>query len=173
MRTRFSPSPLTERFTVLQECFCAACLNESGDDATEPEFVTIGDIEGSDPLLGRCQEALASLSSDGYLSIAVELRNRGRLGRIIELLGLRARMARATESLTACGAVVVGLFGVTPDLGSPTVIYRLSSPAARYAEQHLLAGSQSLTVALVQKVLSLWTGRDSTLGAVLVIGRKP
>jgi hypothetical protein len=106
------------------------------------------------------------------LGIAVELNDRGRVGRIIELLGLRPRIARAAAALTACGAVVVGRYGVTPNLRSPTVVYDLNSPAACYSEEHLLAGPRSFFAAFVRKVLSVWTGCDCTLGAILVMGRK-
>ena len=130
-------------------------------------------VEGR-PLAAKCWEGLASLPTGGYLAVALRLDAPGRLRHLADLLTLPVRVAGAASVLARCGAVPVGRYGVSPDLGSPTVVYPLNGPASRYAERHLLPGGRRRwPFVILRKVLSWWTGCDVSLGGVLVIGRKP
>jgi hypothetical protein len=121
----------------------------------------------------RCREALAPLTPGGYLAVALELPPGSRFRRIAGALSLPFRLARAERALARCGAVLGGRYGVAPDLDAPTIIYQLGGAAARYAEENLLLSPRSWPAAIVCWALRIWIGCDPSLGAILVVGRKP
>jgi hypothetical protein len=121
----------------------------------------------------RCRDALAPLMPGGYLAVALELPHGSRFRRLAGALGLPFGVARAERALARGGAELAGRYGVAPDLDAPTVVYQLGGAAARYAEENLLLGRRSWPVAALCWTLRLWTGCDPSLGAILVVGRKP
>jgi hypothetical protein len=121
----------------------------------------------------RCREALALLTPGGYLAIALELPHGSLMLRMAGALGLPARVVRTERALARGGAELMGRYGVAPDLGAPTVVYQLRSTAARYAEENLLMGRRSWPATTLCRILRLWMGCDPSLGAILVVGRKP
>jgi hypothetical protein len=139
----------------------------------EGRFLALEASDPGDPTRGKCGEALVALPSGGALAIALPLEARGRLGRLGALLTLPHRIARAEKILSQCGATSVQRYGVTPDLRTPAVIFPLGTPAARYAEEHLVPGPRKWVLAVVRKVLTYCLGYDPSVGAVLVVGRKP
>ncbi|HMB04978.1 MAG TPA: hypothetical protein VKP69_14715 [Isosphaeraceae bacterium] len=125
------------------------------------------------PAPDRCRAAFDALPSGSYLAVVLRLRGRGRLRRSLDLLTLPARMAAAEGALAHCGATPAGRYGVAPNLRAPTVLYRLGGAAAAYAEARLLPGAERWPFSVLRKGLGRWAGCDPSLGAVLVIGRKP
>lgn len=93
----------------------------------------------------------------------------GRFARFQILLHMRFRLAKIDRVLASCGADLEGRYGVNPDLQSPAVIYPLDSPAGAYAEMNLLSASE----APLRRLLRCMAGCDTSLGGILVIGRKP
>jgi hypothetical protein len=77
------------------------------------------------------------------------------------------------ESLLGrCGALPAGCYGATPDLHTPTVLYRLGGAAAAYTESRLFPGGGRWPLSLLRRALARWAGCDTSVGSVLVIGRK-
>jgi hypothetical protein len=139
----------------------------------DPRFVMIDHSTGRASVAARCREVLASLAPGGYLAIALELSHGSRFHRIIKTLRLPYHVADAERELARNGAEPAGRYGVAPDLSTPTVVYQLGGAAARYAEEHLLSAPRSRFAAVVCRILRLWASCDPSLGAILVVGRKP
>ena len=135
-------------------------------------FVVLDATASGGDLRGRCQAALAALPAGGGLAIAVGLNGGGRLRRLIGSLTLPFRMARAENTLAGCGATGVQRYGVYPDLHSPTVVFPLRTPAAWYAEEHLVPGPCSPLAGMIRKIFRRCLGFDPSLGAVIVVGSK-
>jgi hypothetical protein len=87
--------------------------------------------------------------------------------------GLPFLVKRWEALLTRCGADLSGRYGAFPDVGSPTILYQLGGPAAAYAEARLLPAAAPGPASLLLAALSRWAGCDTSLGSVIVIGRKP
>jgi hypothetical protein len=83
------------------------------------------------------------------------------------------RLAHVEKTLAQCGATAVQRYGVTPELQKPAAVYPLGTPAARYAEENLVPGPRKWLLAVLRKSLTYCLGYDPSLGAVLVVGRKP
>jgi len=122
---------------------------------------------------GRCRDALARLEPGGYLAIVLDLGHVSRIRRLAGAIRAPRSIARAERVLARAGAEPSGRYGVEPDLDAPTVVYQLGGDAARYAEDNLLLGARPAAVAAMCRVLRLWLGCDPSLGAILVVGRKP
>jgi hypothetical protein len=147
--------------------------SQAAAESKGPRFAMIGRGIDRSADAACCRAALASLAPGGYLAIALELSHGSRLHRAIKTLTLRHRVADAERELARSGAVPAGRFGVAPDLAAPTVVYQIGVAAALYAEEHLLLAPRSRSAALVCGILRIWGGCDPSLGAILVIGRKP
>jgi hypothetical protein len=120
-----------------------------------------------------CRETLSLVAPGGYAAVALELPDGGRSRRMAAILTLSSRMAAAERTLERCGAEPAGRYGVAPDLRAPTILYQIGSAAARYGEEHLLLSPRPLLASALCAIFRLWTGCDPSLGAVLVVGRKP
>lgn len=136
-------------------------------------FLVLDQIVAGVPMQEQCRQALTTLSSGGTLAITFRLGASGRVGRLKALLALPLRMAMAERVLKGCGATCVQRYGVTPSLETPAVIFPLGTPAARYAETHLIPGSTKRLLSLMRKILTHCMGYDPSLGAILIVGRKP
>lgn len=147
-----------------------------GQTAAEPRefrFAMMGEGTRGAPDPDRCRETLASLPPGGYVAVALVLPDGSRFQRMTAALTLPFRLAAAERALRRRGVEPAGRYGVSPDLCAPTVLYQLESAAARYAEKYLLLSPRSLLSHAICGVLRLWAGLDPSLGAVLVVGRKP
>src|SRR5205823_7002167 len=118
---------------LLENFFSAVQSPGSGTRKLHPGWINIDDSQADAPLPDRCRDAFTTLCQGGYLGIAVKINARSRLRRLFALLGIRSRMASAERALAGCGATIMGRFGVSPDIHSPTVVYHLATPAAEYA----------------------------------------
>lgn len=116
---------------------------------------------------------MADLAPGGYLAIALPISSGGRMLRVAGLLSLPIRIAATKRLLVRCGATPAGCYGVSPDLQEPTVVYELRGKAGRYAERHLLSGRRAWPSAVACGLLRALVGCDPSLGAVLVIGKRP
>jgi hypothetical protein len=117
----------------------------------------------------QLRDEFVALPPGGYVGIAIDLQGMSRFRRLVTLLGLRLRLARVERAIARCGAQLTGRFAMSPDLRSPAVAYPMSGPAAAYAEQNLLPRSTNL----MRGIVSFIAGCEASIGAVLVIGRKP
>jgi hypothetical protein len=157
---------------MLADFFSVGQAGESSP-AGGARFAAVEQTSAGGPAREACQETLARLPPGGALAVAIRLDTGGRLRRLGRLLMLPLRMALAGRSLTRCGAASVQRYGVFPDLRTPAVVFPLGTPAARYAEEHLVPGPRQWFLAVIRKVLTRCLGYDPSLGAVLVVGRKP
>jgi hypothetical protein len=136
-------------------------------------FIVLDRTMTGGPVGEQCRNALAALPSGGVLAIAIRLGASGRARRLSNLLTLPLQMARAERALKGYGVTGVGRYGVTPNLEAPAVIFPLGTPAARYAATHLVPGSAKRLLSLMRKILTYCMGYDPSLGAILIVGRKP
>jgi hypothetical protein len=151
----------------IEDFFC------SPDQQAQGLFIVVDEVGRGASAPDRWHAALAALPPRGYLAVAVLLEGCGKVARMASLLGLRRRLKAAERSLVRCGTVPVGRYGVAPELGSATFVYPLKGAACRYADAHLLPGTGRGPLALLKRVMRLIARCDPSLGAVLVIGRKP
>lgn len=124
-------------------------------------------------ILGDSASDIELLPSGGVLVVVLRLDQPGRLSRLAAMLALPIRLGAAERALGRAGAVPAGRYGLFPSLESPTLIYPLSGPAAVYAEHYLVPSVTSSPASIARAALRRWTGCDASLGAVLVLGRKP
>lgn len=89
--------------------------------------------------------------------------------RLLLLLTLGFRVARAQTVLRRAGAARLYRYAVTPSLERPTIAYEIGTPAAQYADRHLRPrGGDDLLRRIVARV----AGVDPSIGAVVVVGLK-
>jgi hypothetical protein len=89
--------------------------------------------------------------------------------RLVMLLTLGFRVARAERVLRRAGAARVYRYAVTPSLARPTIAYEIGTPAAQYADRHLRprSGNDHL-----RRLVARVAGIDPSIGAVVVAGLK-
>ena len=89
--------------------------------------------------------------------------------RLLMLLTLGLRVARAQKVLHAAGAVRVRRYAMLPTLERPTIAYEIGTPAADYADRHLRPrGTGKRLRAIIARI----AGVDPSIGAVIVAGVK-
>jgi hypothetical protein len=135
-------------------------------------LVTLTGSGGGLPAVQRCRSELDSLPSGSYLALDIDLPGHGRVRRALAYIALPFLVKRSESLLTRCGADLAGRYGVFPDVGSPTIVYQLGGTAAAYAEARLLPAAGPGPVSLLLAALGRWAGCDTSLGSVIVIGRK-
>jgi len=89
--------------------------------------------------------------------------------RLLLLLTLGVRVARAQQVLRRSGVARVYRYAVTPSIERPTFAYEIGTPAAEYADRHLRprgAGDR------LRRVITRIAGVDPSIGAVVVAGLK-
>lgn len=89
--------------------------------------------------------------------------------RLLLLLTLGVRAARARRVLQRAGATRVCRYAVTPSLERPTIAYEIGTPAAQYADRHLRprGGDDFL-----RRIIARVAGVDPSIGAVVIAGLK-
>jgi hypothetical protein len=89
--------------------------------------------------------------------------------RLLLLLTLGVRVARAARVLRRAGAAQVYRYAVTPSLERPTIAYEIGTPAEQYADRHLRprGGDDFL-----RRIIARFAGVDPSVGAVVVAGLK-
>jgi hypothetical protein len=135
-------------------------------------LIIVEDAARHGTFLRWCKDAFAATASGGYIAVLIPLDDRGRIRRLTSFVMLPLRITRAMRAMRNSGATAAGLFGITPDLRSPTIISPLRGPAARYAQTNLLPMSAS-PLAVFREILARWAGCPVSVGAVLLVGRKP
>ena len=114
----------------------------------------------------RLANAAAGLGAGGVVICAIAIEG-SVLVRLLTLLTLDLRVARAEKILRGAGAARVHCYAVTPSLDRPTIAYELGTPAAEYADRHLRPGTGS---SRLRRVLARIAGVDPSIGAVVVAG---
>jgi hypothetical protein len=89
--------------------------------------------------------------------------------RLLMLLTLGLRMARAQHVLRRAGATRVYRYAVTPSLERPTIAFELGTPAAQYADRHLRPGGRGDRL---RRIIARVAGIDPSIGAVVIAGLK-
>lgn len=135
-------------------------------------FVIVEERGRSGTVLSRCRAAIATVASGGYVAVVVRLDRLGALSRLVDFLMLPFRLARVSRAIADSGASPAGLFGIVPNVGQPTIVFPLRGAAAIYAQSKLLS-IPSRPRAVGCRILAWWAGCDVSIGALLVVGRRP
>jgi len=89
--------------------------------------------------------------------------------RLLMLLTLGLRVARAQKVLRGAGAVRVQRYAVFPTLDRPSIAYEIGTPAADYADRHLRPrGSGGRLRSIIARI----AGVDPSIGGIVVAGLK-
>ena len=118
--------------------------------------------------LGRLAQTAAGVQAGDIVVYAVALEG-SLIVRLLMLLTLGIRVARAQRILRRAGAARVHRYAVLPTLDRPTIAYELGTAAAQYADRHLRprgAGGRLRTM------IARLAGVDPSIGAVVVAGLK-
>jgi hypothetical protein len=118
--------------------------------------------------LGRLAQTAAGLDAGDVVVYAIAIEGSVWV-RLLTLLTLPLRVARAQRVLRGAGAVRVHRYAVTPSLERPTVAYELDTPAAQYADRHLRPRA---TGERLRGIIARVAGVDPSIGAVVVAGLK-
>src|SRR5579872_6252721 len=124
---------------MLADFFLAGPSGDTGPAAGD-RFVVLDPTVKPGPMREQCRRALSALPPGGALVLARRLGAGGWARRLAALLTLPLWLAAAERVLRGGGATGVRRYGVSPDLRAPAVVFPLGTPAARYAEAHLLPG---------------------------------
>jgi hypothetical protein len=129
------------------------------------------EAKGYRNILTAYMKAIASVKKDGYVVIIIHLESTHPIQALMNFVTLRYRLLQAKRIIKRSGATTAGLFGISPNLASPTIIFPLGGVAAQYAERNLLPRSAKFSAFLL-KALSWWAGCDVSVGTLLAAGRK-
>jgi len=118
--------------------------------------------------LRRLARAAGHASAGEVVVYAVAI-NGSIVRRLLTLLTLGVRVARARRVLQRAGATRIYRYAVTPSLERPTIAYEIGTAAAHYADRHLRPrGGDDV----VRRIIARLAGVDPSIGAVVVAGLK-
>ena len=155
-------------------------ISVDGDAAAGIESILIGAyvdgptsrcavVKATLPFRLRQLARTAQRASAGQLVVYAVTINGSIVTRLLTLLTLGYRVARAQRVLRRTGAARVYRYAVTPSLERPTIANEIGTPAAQYADRHLRPrGGNDRLRRLVARV----AGVDPSIGAVVVAGLK-
>jgi hypothetical protein len=117
---------------------------------------------------GRLARAADSVGPGDVVAYAIAIEG-PIVVRLLLLLTLGVRAARARRVLQRAGATRVCRYAVTPSLERPTIAYEIGTPAAQYADRHLRprGGDDFL-----RRIIARVAGVDPSIGAVVIAGLK-
>jgi hypothetical protein len=118
--------------------------------------------------LGRLAQAAAGVRAGDVVVYAIAL-DGSVIVRLLMLLTLGVRVARAQRILRGAGAVRVHRYAVLPTLERPTIAYEIGTAAAQYADRHLRPRG---TGGRLRAMIASIAGVDPSIGAVVVAGLK-
>jgi hypothetical protein len=123
---------------------------------------------------GFCWRGLdvASLPPGTCPAVLIRVGDRGRLAQVADWLLLpfaRARAERLLRRNHAAGSRA-DVYAIAPDCEAPTWVYRVGSPAAAYADSHLLPRRAGLRA--IRALVRWWIGCDASVAGLLVIGAR-
>jgi hypothetical protein len=158
----------------------AALRISDGTDAAL-EALLVGPRAGRTPICAVVKASRLLPLAPGCLARAAERVGRGDVVayaipiegsivvRLLLLLTLGVRVARAQRVLRRAGAARVHRYAVTPSLDRPTIAYEIGTPAEQYANRHLRprGGDDFL-----RRIIARIAGVDPSIGAVVVAGLK-
>jgi hypothetical protein len=122
---------------------------------------------------GFCWRGLDTPAVPGSTpAVLIRLGDGGRLAKLLDWLFLPFARARVERLLAAHGRSPspAAIYAVAPDCETPTWVYRLGTAASAYADSHLLPRSTGMR--LLRALVRWWTGCDSTVAGLLVIGSR-
>jgi hypothetical protein len=121
---------------------------------------------------GLCWRGLemGSLAPGTCPAVLIRLGDGGRLAKLIDWLLVPFARARAERLLGAShtAASRADVYAIAPDCEAPTWVYRVGSPAAAYADSHLLPRGAGLGA--IRAAVRWWIGCDAGVAGLLVIG---
>ena len=129
-------------------------------------------VLGGRPLafgLDELREASARLAPGDVLAYVVRL-DAPIAARLMTLLTLPLRLWNASRVIARDRLVLVGRYGIDPDVTAPAFIYQLDSAASRYADRSMRPRGSGHTL---RRLLARWAGCDPALGAIALVARKP
>ena len=154
---------------------------ENGGHAAALEALLVGPRAGRTPACivvralrllpggpGRLAKAAERAAAGDVVAYAIAIEG-SIVVRLLVLLTLGFRVARAQQTLRRAGAARVYRYAVTPSLERPTIAYEIGTPAAQYADRHLRprGGNDRL-----RRIVGRIAGVDPSIGAVVVAGLK-
>ncbi len=110
----------------------------------------------------------ATVPPGGCPAVLIRVGDGGALSRLLDWLLLPVARARVERRLRRDGADAPAVYAIAPDCETPTWVFRVESPAAAYAQSHLLprgAGWQG-----VRAAVRWWTGCDPVVAGLLIVG---
>jgi hypothetical protein len=116
----------------------------------------------------RLAETAAGVRAGDVVVYAIALEG-SVIVRLLVLLTLGLRVARAQRILRRGGAVRVHRYAVLPTLERPTIAYEIGTAAAQYADRHLRPRGAG---GWLRTVMASLAGVDPSIGAVVVAGLK-
>ena len=121
----------------------------------------------------RCRAAASGLPAGACAIVVLPVGQTG-IARLVRWILLPIQVAVATRALAQSGAQLLGRFAVFPDIQSCTVMYHLQSSAQRYAEAYVIPRPPAGGLARVmRRCLAIWARCDLSVGAIIIVGRKP
>lgn len=112
--------------------------------------------------------ALAAAPSGSLVAYAVPL-NTPVAQRLLTLVSLRYQLWRIGRRVHHSGGVVVGVYGVDPDLETAAIVFELNTAASDYADRCFRPVGRAQ---LARRWAARMFGCDPSLGGVLMVWRK-
>jgi hypothetical protein len=103
-------------------------------------------------------------------AILIRIGDGGRVARLLSWLLLPAARARIERVLGRGGIGTAAVYAIAPDCETPTWVYRLDSPAAAYAQSHLLPGGAKWRA--IRGAVRWWTGCDPAVSGLLIVASR-
>jgi hypothetical protein len=129
-------------------------------------------VVGHRPLrfnLRELRDALNRLGSGDVAAYVVPL-DTPPLARLMTLVTLPLRLWNAARTIERGRMIVVGKYGIDPHLAAPAFVYQLDSAASRYADRSMRPRGYAPAL---RKLAAKWSGCDPSVGAVVLVARKP
>ena len=106
----------------------------------------------------------------GAAAVLIRVGDGGRVAKLLDWVLLPIARARVERLLARhrTAPARAAVYAVAPDCEAPTWVYRLGTPAAAYADSHLLSRVAGLRA--IRAIVRWWTGCDATVAGLLVIG---
>jgi hypothetical protein len=136
----------------------------------DARFVVV-EKKGVNGCLIDCRNAVNSVAVGGYIALLIRFDGMSQLKKMLSFSLLPFRIMHLKRTLALCGASRPRVYGISPDIDSPTIIFPLKGAAAKYAEDKLLPKPPG-AASVFRKALSCWAGCDVSIGAILAIGKK-
>ena len=122
-------------------------------------------VDGDPEAFFTVRERACSLRRGQHFIVVIENTAPGWLRGIWRFVRRPKYISRMRTTLEFAGLRWLGAFAVYPDLRTATVVYQLNSPAAKYAEEQLIAGNRGVLHTWGLGLLTELVGSSPRVGA--------